>query len=45
MKAMPRPVPHAPEAVPRSPIHTSALAMAEEGGFAHDTPYPRRGHG
>ena len=37
MKRIPRPVLRALEALAQSPINTSALAMAEGQGFAHDT--------
>lgn len=36
---IPQPVLRALEALAQSPIHTSALAMAEGQGFAHDTLY------
>ena len=39
MKRIPRPVLRALEALAQSPINTSALAMAEGQGFAHDTLY------
>ncbi|GLV48869.1 hypothetical protein TJA_19720 [Thermus sp. LT1-2-5] len=39
MKRIPQPLPRALEALAQSPINTSALAMAENQDFAHDTVY------